>query len=441
MCESEIPVTLIQVPPVAPFPTCSRRLRSFRCSDGEHVFTLSELDVSPLKLAGRLHQANAKLVIHHTHPHAESPRRRMPRKPRAAVNKATVDQTATAGEGVPRTESGPPPPAGGDTGGVRSCASDRSLPQGVSNVGGGCMGGEGKGEGEGGDKCEGGHRGGRGGGREREADGGGRGGDDVEAGGEGEGDGGNETVVSGTSTAGGDSAGGGVTSRNPGAMAAVGDAAVVAGIEGVPFGSATRIPTSDADPHGDALVASSPSLPGPSPAGMISPVWTFEGRTPSNHVDASGTAVDEAGWTRHKMWASNQGLPSAGAPSPTRVASLQMLAPEDGVRDKRRTVQEKRPSSKSTDSVGRSAGSTSAPTGTSASMRGAAAAAAARGFPAHRGETDSESDDQLAVRASAFEGGNAGQQRPMNGSSYTQAEQWAMEMEMAFAQERRRWEE
>ncbi|CAM9724235.1 unnamed protein product [Scytosiphon promiscuus] len=368
--------------------------------DGEHVFALSELDVSPLKLAGRLHQANAKLVLHHTHPHAESPRRRMPRKTRATAATAPVEQAPNAGVGIPQTESGPPPSGGGAGVETRPCASERSLSPGASYVVAGRAGGEGKGEG--GDAREGRDGGGGGGGGEGE--------------GEGEGERGNETVVSGTSTAGGDSAGGGVISGDPGVTAAVAGAAV-ADMEGLPFGSATRIPNPDANDHSDAPVASSPSLPGPSPAGIISPVWTFEGRTPSNNVDASGAAVDESGWTRNKMWASNQGLASAGAQSPTRV--------EDGVRDKRRAPQEKQPSLKATDSAGRSAGSTSAPTGTSASMRGvtgraAAAAARGRGFPAPRGETDSESDDQLAVRASAFEATNAGPQRPMTGPSYTQ---------------------
>ncbi|CAM9111216.1 unnamed protein product, partial [Hapterophycus canaliculatus] len=399
--------------------------------DGAHVFTLSELDVSPLKLAGRLHQGNAKLVVHHTHPHAESPRRRVPRKSRAAASKAPVDQAPSAGEGTPETESGPPPPVVKETTDLRLCAPDRSLPEGASTVMGGSMCGEG--QGQGGDTCEGEDGSGGGGGGGGEGEGGGGGG------------GGSETVVSGTSTAGGDSAGGGITRGNPGVTAAVNDAAaVVADMEGLPFGSSKRIPTSDANDR-DALVASSassPSLPGPSPAGMISPVWTFEGRTPSNNVETSGTAIDDEGWTRKKTWASNQGIPSAGAPSPTRVASLQVLAPEDGVRGKRRALQAKGSFSKSTDSVGLSAGSTSAPTGTSASMRGMTGGApASRRFPAHPGETDSESDDQLAVRASAFEGGNVGPQRPMNGPSPVQAEQWAMEMEMAFAQERRRWEE
>lgn len=417
------------MPPVAPHILCDSSRGDVSCrflrSDGEHVFTLSELDVSPLKLAGRLNEANAELVVHHTHPHAESPRRRMPRKPRPAASKAAVDQPPTAGEGPPQAESGPPPTGGEDAGEMRSGASYRSLPQGASTIKGERMGGGGKGEG--GDRCEG-------------QDGVG-GGDDVE--GEGEGEGGNETVVSGASTAGGDSAGGGITGENPGVTAAaVADAAVAADMAGLPFGSAPRIPSSDTN---DRDVASSPSLPGPSPAGVISPVWTFEGRTPSNNADASGTApIDDAGWPRNKMWASNQGVSSHGAPSPTRLASLRTLAAEDGVRDKRRALHDKRPSSKSIDSVGHSVGSTSAPTGTSASMRGVTGRAAAlRGFPPHRGETDSESDDQLAVRASAFEGGSAGPQRvmAMNGPAYPQAEQWAMDMEMAFAQERRRWEE
>lgn len=383
------------------------------------------MDVSPLRLAGRLHQANTKLVVRHTHPHAESPRRRVPLKPRAGSGRSAVvgpppsaaQANRTLGTGT-GTEA-QVPQGGGDGGEARPGASDRLPPQAAP-------------------------------------------GEDVGDAGvtsnHDDGAGGNDTVAA-KSTAGGDSAGGGV-SLGRGVASGEAEPASAAGVaatekEGVPLGDASKIPTSEAT-NQDALTDTgagasmgtsvSPALPGPSPAGM-SPVWTFEGRTPSSKIGASGRGIGGSRGPQSKMWMSNPGHSSGGASTPTLGASLKALAPEDRLREKRRALQRRRSGSRSMDSLGHSVGST-APTGTSSSMRGAeAGASAAKGsafaFPPQRAETDSESDDQVAVRASAFEGGASVPHVTMPGMSMSgiHGEQWAMEMQMDFAQERRRWEE
>lgn len=382
------------------------------------------MDVSPLRLAGRLHQANAKVVVRHTHPHAASPRRRVPLKPRAATGRSAVvgppPTVVQQGEGAPETGTGTPIRHGGQGSGESQLgASDRLPPQAAPNKDAGDTGVTSN---------------------------------NAEVGG------GDETVESAASPAGGDSAGGGVPCGRGVASGATesGSAAEVAAVaerEEVSLGDVSKVPTSEAT-NQDALAgagadagASASPLPGPSPAGM-SPVWTFEGRTPSNKVGSSGRAIGDSRWTQSKMWMSNPGHSSGGASTPTRGgggASLKALVPEDRLREKRRALQRRR--SGSMESMGHSVGST-APTGTSSSMRGAGAAAmaaASKGkaftFPVQRGDTDSESDDQLAVRASAFEGGGSVPHVPMPGPSGIHGEQWAMEMQMEFAQERRRWEE
>lgn len=394
---------------------------------GGHTFGLSEMDVSPPKLAERLHQAAAKLVVLHVHPHAESPRRRMPVKSRApppsvpavqqrvpttAAAEAAAVPAAVNGQGAREEATGAQQPRRGEDGEeLRSNVSGRSLPQAAAPDKDG-------GEGVDGDNG-------------------------VGEGGNGSGSG-NETVWS--STGGGDSAGG-VPSANP-EEAAAGEATDGGGtavaVERHDGGSSNHAPeVSASEPNNqDSLAEPSPDLPGPSPAGMVSPVWTFEGRTPSNKVEASGRAIGDSRWTQRKMWMSNQGTSSGGASTPTRNASLNAVAPEVKPREERRALQRRHSGSRSMDSLGNSVGSTTAPTGTSSSMRGDRAAAAPKGFPVHRGETDSESDDQLAVRASAFGGGGGlGPAGPGMAPVSIQGEQWAMEMEMVFAQERRRWEE
>ncbi|CAM9304257.1 unnamed protein product [Ectocarpus fasciculatus] len=396
---------------------------------GGHTFGLSEMDVSPPKLAERLHQAAAKLVVLHVHPHAESPRRRLPVKSRAAPPPSVpvpavqqrVPTTAAAeaaapaaanGEGAREEATGAQQAARRCEDGeeLRSSVSGRSPPPQAAAP---------------------------------EKNGGAGVASSVGEGGSGSG---NETGLS--STGGGDSAGGvPMHSANP-EEAAAGETADGGGtavaVERHDGGSSNNAPeVSASEPNNQNSPAEpSPDLPGPSPAGMVSPVWTFEGRTPSNKVETSGRAIGDSRWTQRKMWMSNQGTSSGGASTPTRNVSLNAVAPEVKPREERRALQRRHSGSRSMDSLGNSVGSTAAPTGTSSSMRGDRAAAVPKGFPVHRGETDSESDDQLAVRASAFGGGaGLGPNGPGMGPVSIQGEQWAMEMEMVFAQERRRWEE
>lgn len=383
--------------------------------------------MSPLRLAGRLHQANAKLGVLHTQPDAESPQRRRPLKPRvaASISGDTGGAFATAeGEGGVGNVAGMRPPKG--SGDPRLGAADRSLPQ-ISPE---------KGEG----------------------------GDAVAGSKSGEGVGRTEAAMSAASSSGGDSAAGSVTNGGSEVASAATDATREGEVEekeAVPSGDdSPKLPAASSetkDNQGALSGDSSPSLPGPSPAGMISPVWTFEGRTPSNKEEPSGNTTGNTGWTRSNMWPSNHGTSSGdvSSPQPTRSSSFKMYAPEDELREKRRHLQRSQPGSRSMDSLGNSFGSTSAPTGTSSSMpwgggRGGGGSGT-RAVPSNdnssavpsqqRGLTDSESDDQLAVGASAFEGGGLGPRGPTTAPSSNQSAEWAMEMEMAFAQERRRWEE
>lgn len=384
------------------------------------------MDVSPLRLAGRLHQANAKLGVLHTQPHAESPRRRRPLKSRAGTSRSGDAGSTSAtveGEGAPGSGTGVPPPQ--DSGDSRLGAADQSLPHVAPEKG--------------------------------------KGGDAIVGSNGGEGDGRADAVVPAASKSGGSSAGGGIPSGGSGVASATTDVASAVGVEGregVPSGHVAPtfpVTSSVTNSNQDALTGddSSPSLPGPSPAGMISPVWTFEGRTPLNNVEPAAKAAGDNRWTRSRMWPSNQGMSSAdtSSPQPKRSASFKMHAPEDELREKRRLLQQGQPGSRSMDSLGNSGGSTSAPTGTSSSMPWVAGGGGDRRRAApsngksytmpsqQRGLTDSESDDQLAVGASAFEGGGLGPRGPMGAPPSVQGAQWAMEMEMAFAQERRRWEE
>lgn len=390
---------------------------------GDHTFQLSEMDVSPLRLAGRLHQANAKLRVLHTQPHAESPRRRRPLKSRVGTSGSGDAGSASAAvesEGVAGIGTEVPPPQ--DSGDSRLDAADRSLPHVASE------------KSKGGDAIVG-TSGGEGGGR-------------------------TEAVLSAASKSGGSSAGGGIPSGGSGVASVTADLTSAVGVEereGVPSGHvAPTFPgTSSVTNTQDALTGddSSPSLPGPSPAGMISPVWTFEGRTPLNNMEPAAKAVGDKRWTQSRMWPSNQGMSSAdtASPQPKRSASFKMHAPEDELREKRRLLQQGQPGSRSMDSLGNSISSTSAPTGTSSSMPWGGGGGGRRAVTSNgkgytvssqqRGLTDSESDDQLAVGASAFEGGGLGPRGPMAAPPSIQGAQWAMEMEMAFAQERRRWEE
>ena len=425
---------------------------------GSHAFSLAEMDLSPPKLASRLDQANAKVILRHTHPHAESPRRRPPLKPRAEA--ANTSSAGGAASGAAEEGEGPP---GTGTATNTATAAGAEARTGAAVLPAGEGGAESRPDGASAARSlpqddvpadTGGRAGARGSSSNDSGEVGAR----------------NETSVSATSTAGGDSAGGGVAASGREVASegtkphCVTAAAAVAETEGVSLSDAQRMPASETNNTNQGAPADpSPALPGPSPDGMISPVWTFEGRTPSSKVGASGRAARDSQqeWARSKMWMGNQGMSPGATSTPTRSAPLKVFAPDDGLRDKRRNLQRRR--SGSMDSQG---GLTSAPTGTSDSMRGVVGGGAtgwrgktntfAAGAVPARGETDSESDaDLLAVRApasasaAAFQGGGRdgggsgphGSRAPRRGPSFIQTEQWAIEMEMVFAQERRRWEE
>ena len=282
-----------------------------------------------------------------------------------------------------------------------------------------------------------------------------------------------------------------------------------------------------------SLRGSSPSsaFPGPSPAGAMSPAWTLEGRTPSSKIDPSAQAAEGHKWARARMWGSNSGsnhdmsISESGVWTPPDSASRKgdARAPPprpagasrgaEGLRSKRRAAALRKRTVSGSGLIGSTNASLAAGTtsGHNASVLVSGASAVGhtgtgRGtgvlgmevsgtakatwkvsskqkeggvgcasgcypFP-RQFETDSESEDQVAVRASGFGrrrwrlGGGGidcdGEEReallgdghlakdvhgPPTWSSSTKAEQWttekemAMEMEMAFAQEKRRWEE
>lgn len=65
---------------------------------GDHAFALTDMDVFSLKLATRLQEAGARVILRHTHPHAESPRRRAALK-RLPVGSKTTDPDEAGGGG------------------------------------------------------------------------------------------------------------------------------------------------------------------------------------------------------------------------------------------------------------------------------------------------------------------------------------------------------
>eukprot|EP00904_Undaria_pinnatifida_P005038 jgi/Undpi1/1664/HiC_scaffold_11.g05054.m1 len=431
---------------------------------GDHAFGLTDMDVFSMKLATRLQEAGARVVLRHTHPHAESPRRRSALKRLPAGSETTGPEEgggAAAGEdsaqGEETSESSQvlptaaaaagaaPTPDGKASGEPRQ---DPSTAQGAAEKNDNATT-TGKDAGEGA--------------RDQKGP-----------------DGGGVSTAKGGSQI--DSAGAktDITTAN-GSDVTTGEK------------SARTAPVMNKQKP--SISGPSPAFPGPSPAGLASPVWTFEGRTPSVRDDPAGRAIEDSRWTRTKMWNSNPGVSSGGASTPTAAASLKPAAPAadrgTGLRAKRRTAQRQRSRS---DSIGSSqSGMHSALSGGSGPVRAGSTWSAVyggdsgggesgdksasgegerqgqgrqgrKGFPFHqhhRETDDSDSDDQLAVRASAFGrqsttsgGGGVGSggggqtteaqfapHGPPTGTSSTQGEQWVMEMEMSFAQERSGWEE
>lgn len=369
------------------------------------MYELSEMDVSPLKLHTRLRQAGTRIVLRHTQPNAASPPHR------TALKRQEVGSESTHSHAELAPELAPPTNAEGAEA-PRPDASDRSLSAQEKH---------------------------------EAADASGIGSNDA------------------APAAGVDPHG---DRRDSEAEPTAKDGG------GVELAALSRNQSSRVEKQ-DSVVGPSPAFPGPSPAGWASPVWTFEGRVVSAKDTPAGIVIGDSRWERTRMWANTQGISSGGVSTPAGSTSRKKVGPAPGrsagLREKRRSAQRKRSGS---DSIGSaysganslmSAGSTLAPTGTMSSLRtgGADGAVLSRGAEAEKGfafapqrESDSDSDDQLAVRASAFGGpsmgGGGGVQAveghfPVQGpapvSASTRGEQWAIEMEMEFAQEKRRWEE
>lgn len=384
---------------------------------GNHSFELKEMDVSPLKLAARLQRAGARVVLWHSHPHAESPPRRLPANGVGVERRATDPGGKDVGSG--------PSKGGGSKGRALLEGEEESLPL----------------------------RPDRAGADETTRDDGAVGAGDAgnvqhEASGKGVGDRSNdvlrvsetETVMAGESDE--------FTLRPP-----------------------PRRFSSGAEGQDASNVGRSPSLPGPSPAGWASPAWTFEGRIPSTGTGPSrpsseqGAGKNGANWRQRRMWSSGHLDSEPGlSPGNSIIASQKDIV--SGVREKRRTLMRR----SSHDSVGSgsclsgfnsgplSAGSTSAPTATGGSISAKGGPKQGNGYRTQQNETESDSDDQLAVRASAFASSGAGAYagdtggRPEKHGFFAGGEQvtrpssprsgrLVVEMENAFASERRRWEE
>lgn len=353
------------------------------------------MDVFSSKLANRLQRAGARAVFTHTHPHAESPARRLPASsgPPGADSsdpeqQALPDERQNEGEGRERgVQDGQDPslPSRAET----SASGTGSQPNGGASA--------------------------------------------------------NQNVTQPKD------AGGGVNSADLSQTANLRsseDETVAAGeSDEFTLKPPPRRYPSGAEGQDASNLARSPSLPGPSPAGWGSPTWPFDGRLPSSgpgqslaKATSSNAALD---WRKRRMWSSGQidedGTQAQGVGGTTTSSHKDAGA---GVNEKGHTVM----------TQVNSGGSTSAPTATGGSTRGS-----------HQMrqpyETESDSDDQVAVRASAFASsapmGNGGEvdSRPhktgffgggtgaVTGSLSNRSVQWVAEMEMAFEMERRRWDE
>ena len=283
-----------------------------------------------VKLATRLQEAGARVILRHTHPHAESPRRRAALKRLPAGNK-TPDPDAAGGGGdedgvdsaqgeeiseqsVPAPAAPSPAPDGKCSGEPRHEATGPSLAQTAAEKSDNAAG---TGAAITADASEG----------VRDA--------------QGE-DGGMDSAAGGS----------GQTDRSAGTET---NTATAKSSTDVATGQKSAKAAPVMYKQTPSIGGPSPAFPGPSPAGLASPVWTFEGRTPSVRDDPAGRAIENSRWTRSKMWNSNPGVSSGGASTPTAAASLKSMGPAadrgTGLRAKRRTAQRQRSRS---DSIGSS---------------------------------------------------------------------------------------
>lgn len=436
---------------------------------GSQVFELAEMDVWPARLTDRLKRAGVRVILRHTLPNGESPPRRtlmsaaaqLPEQPGSPEKRGDGEEGEEAdGEnpGVePRTLLHPsqeetlplrteastrplPPPSGDST-----TAEANAIAGNGSASAGNAIAGTANGVPN----------------------------DD-------------EKIENTTDPREADGAKGVVGRTNPGGVS-TGDLSATG--EADPVGNVFFL-KNGAEASGADLQESgggkSPSLPGPSPAGGSSPAWTFEGRMSSSRPgELNGNALE---WRQRRMWSSgpiddvSTSTPLEGAPEKSVPPSHETRL---GLKDQRHMLR-KRSSQDLGDSTSVPLGPT-VPTSSQAVPQPRTKAASAPPVPVvpadsaleppqagagvrthgqrHEGygyppyETESDSDDQLAVRASAF-GGSAGTAgngsasellaekaqhqyrpaaRPIGGSISSRSGQWVVEMEMAFEQERRRW--
>lgn len=407
-------------------------------SGGNQIFELAEMDVTPLKLAARLQRVDTRIVLRHTHPDARSPPRRVP------ANGRSWELPAVDAEKVPSETLDPAEqqvllhPSEEEILPLRTEESMRPvLPNGETDlskpVNGVDVGEEPL---------------------------------DID-----------DKAIIGLSESGGSSQSQEVPVTSETEPAGESD--------GFPHIPPAR-KSSGIDGQ-ETMAGKSPAYPGPSPAGWASPAWTFEGRMPSSGQGPSersnGLVSD---WRQRRMWSSGQiddastSTPPDGAPEKDTLPSHERGS---GMKDKRHMLRKR--SSQDSNGSGQgvvtarphpgpqytTTGSMHVPTGivhprSKVGVRAYGRREQGYGFPPY--ETESDSDDQLAVRASAFGGaGTAGagivtgavtgavigaasglEGHPEKGHYFASAGrgppssrsgQWVVEMEMAFDQERRRW--
>lgn len=407
------------------------------------------MDVPSPKLADRLHRAGARVVLSYVHPHAELPDPRLP----ADGSSTGADRPLDSGDGAQEEGTGD--------------GSERRLP----------------GEGSGGATA----------GSANHGDGG-----DVNQHGE---------PTTRTVTA-GESVDQSITDPAKTASTALRSSSEEVIAEGEREEYMLKPPPrtypSGAEGQDTGNVARSPSLPGPSPAGWGSPSWTFDGRLsssggggPLSCKEASGGAdgVGNGGgnpakeWRQKRMWSSGHVDDSAVLPAGEvggggghsntvggggDSATVAEEKERSEIRDKRH-MPTTRPGGDPVASGANLRGSTIAgKTADGSTGAEAGEGAGKHGHPRQSYETETDSEDQLAVGASAFAssaptgyggdvavghknsrffpgaGGTAGGATGGmgvadidigTGQLSARSEQWVVEMEMAFASERRRWDE
>lgn len=371
---------------------------------GNQDFEVKDVDIFSSKLANRLQRAGARIVLFHTHPHAESPARRMPANSSSCSGPPDVDDS-NSGQQVHSNEQ-----QSGEEGQEQVLQDDADRPFPSRTVPA----------------------------SDRTSDPNG-----------GMNDNQNEIQPKGAI---GDVNTANISNTIP--LRGSEEETVAAGeSDEFTLKHPPRRHPSGAEGQDASNLPRSPSLPGPSPAGWASPTWMFDGRLPSSSGPgpSSGTAVSNDAnaaldWWKGKMWSSGQTdedeAPAEAEGVGGNTRSKNDRAAGSGVREKRHALM----------TEVNSGATTSAPTATGGSTRDR--------LGRQPYETESESDDQVAVRASGFASsapagyGGEVDGRPQKAKFFgeggtgtvtasfsARSVQWVAEMEMAFEMERRRWEE